>query len=323
MSQLMKIIESVMNKFKSVVFLRSFGRLVTLKTKNRMHTMQLKTNSLPLPTVQIIRDKSTEYPFTGEYNDWTGAGTYLCRQCGLALFRSQTKFHSACGWPSFDEEIVGAVKRVPDADGRRTEIVCSRCQAHLGHVFQGEGLTEKNIRHCVNSLSLDFVNDLTVNDTEEAIFAAGCFWGVEYYFKKLSGVVKTEVGYTGGKKENPLYEEVCSHGTGHVEAIRVLYDPKKVSYEQIVKYFFEIHDPTQVNGQGPDIGEQYLSVIFYYDEQQKNTAQKLIAELERKGLQIATRLLPISVFWRAETYHQDYYEKTHKQPYCHTYVKRF
>lgn len=283
----------------------------------------LKTESLPPPIRDIVLNKFTERPFSGEYDESEAAGTYLCRQCGLALFRSQTKFHSGCGWPSFDEEITGAVKQLPDSDGRRAEILCARCNAHLGHVFQGEQFTHKNLRHCVNSLSLDFVTDLTVRDTEEAIFAAGCFWGVEYYFKKLPGVLKTEVGYTGGTKSEPGYKEVCSGDTGHVEAIRVLYDPDKISYEQITKYFFEIHDPTQSNGQGPDIGSQYLSEIFYYDESQQKIAQQLKAELENKGLSIATKILPVSIFWRAENYHQDYYKRTEKEPYCHHHVKRF
>jgi len=160
--------------------------------------MKLKTQSLSPEKLHILRDKGTEHPFTGQYNHWTQAGTYLCRQCGFALFRSQTKFQSACGWPSFDEEIKNAIHYSPDPDGHRIEILCAQCDAHLGHVFKGEQLTVKNIRHCVNSLSLDFVPDLTVYDTEEAIFAAGCFWGVEYYFKKLPGVLMTEVGYTGG-----------------------------------------------------------------------------------------------------------------------------
>jgi len=131
------------------------------------------------------------------------------------------------------------------------------------------------------------------------------------------------VGYSGGKKKNPTYEEVCAGTTGHYETIRVVYDPDKIAYEQLVKYFFEIHDPTQTNGQGPDLGEQYLSVIFYYDEQQKQIAQKLISMLENKGDAIATKLLPVSTFYRAEKYHQDYYTKTGKQPYCHQYVKKF
>lgn len=285
--------------------------------------MNFKTQSLPNHVLQIVQDKATEHPFTGEYNDFDEAGTYLCRQCGLALFRAGAKFHSGCGWPSFDEEITGAVKKEQDADGRRTEILCAQCDAHLGHVFQGEGFSTKNTRHCVNSLSLDFVADLHVENTEEAIFAAGCFWGVEYYFKILPGVLKTEVGYTGGHKTDPTYEEVCTGDTGHFEAIRVVYDPTKISYEDLTKYFFEIHDPTQNNGQGPDLGEQYLSVIFYYDDPQKKVAQKLITELKQKDYNIATQVLPVSTFWPAEEYHQAYYQKTGKNPYCHQYVKRF
>lgn len=282
-----------------------------------------KTASLP-PIIQaVVEHKGTEPPFSGEYDDFEESGTYLCRQCGWALFRSDTKFHSGCGWPSFDEEIPGHVERKQDADGRRTEILCARCHAHLGHVFAGEGFTDKSLRHCVNSLSLDFVRDKSVDDTEEAIFAAGCFWGVEYYFKKLPGVLKTEVGYSGGTKKNPTYQEICSGTTGHYEVIRVLYDKNKLNYAALVKYFFEIHDPTQHNGQGPDLGQQYLSVVFYYDEEQKQTALQVMGLLEEKGYRLATKLLPVSVFWRAETYHQDYYEKTGKNPYCHHYEKKF
>lgn len=282
-----------------------------------------KFASLTPTHLKIICDKGTEHPFTGEYDNFEESGTYLCRQCGLALFRSQTKFHSRCGWPSFDEEIVGAVAKIPDSDGRRIEIICARCEGHLGHVFEGEHLTFKNTRYCVNSFSLDFVNDLTVNDTEEAIFAAGCFWGVEYYFKKLPGILKVEVGYSGGHQINPTYESVCSGLSGHFEVVRVLYDRHHLNYEQLVKYFFEIHDPTQTDGQGPDLGKQYLSVIFYYDDFQKNVAEQLIAMLSQNGYSIATSLRSISIFWPAEDYHQNYYQKTGKQPYCHRYVKRF
>lgn len=285
--------------------------------------MILKTKSLTPETLHIVQDKGTESPLTGEYNDWDQPGTYLCRQCGLSLFRAQDKFHSGCGWPSFDEEITGAVQHQLDQDGQRTEILCQRCQAHLGHVFQGERFTAKNIRHCVNSASLDFVPDLTVTDTEEAIFAAGCFWGVEYYLKKLPGVLKTEAGYIGGHTAHPSYQEVCQGNTGHYEALRVIYDPAVVNYQHIIQYFFEIHDPTQTTGQGPDKGQQYLSAIFYYDAAQQNIAKKTAELLAKKGYQIATKILPISTFWRAEAYHQDYYHKTGKQPYCHFYIKKF
>ena len=288
--------------------------------------MLLKTKSLPSDVLHIISNKSTEHPFTGEYNNFDQIGTYLCRQCGLALFRSNSKFVAACGWPSFDAEIPGAVKKQRDSDNVRTEILCTRCNGHLGHIFQGESYTEKNTRYCVNSLSLDFVTNKNIKDTkdtEEAIFAAGCFWGVEYFFKKLPGVLKTEVGYTGGHTDFPSYEEVCTGNTGHVESIRVIYDSEKISYDDLVRYFFEIHDPTQENGQGPDIGAQYLSIIFYYNDAQKNTAQTLIHQLQEKNYRIVTKVLPVSIFQRAETYHQDYYEKMGKTPYCHVYIKRF
>lgn len=282
-----------------------------------------KSKSLSKEVLRVIRDKGTEYPFTGEYENLDEAGTYLCRQCGLALFRSKQKFHSYCGWPSFDKEIEGAVKVQIDADGQRSEILCQRCNAHLGHVFEGENFTSLNTRHCVNSASLDFVANLDVTDAEEAIVAAGCFWGVEYYFKKLKGVLKAESGYIGGHKDNPTYEEICEGDTGHYEAVRVLYDPSVISYEQVIKYFFEIHDPEQQNGQGPDIGEQYLSAVFYYDESQKIITNSVIEQLTTKSYKIATKILPISVFWKAEDYHQDYYQKTGKEPYCHAYKKIF
>lgn len=282
-----------------------------------------KTQSLPASLLAVIQDKGTEYPFSGEYTDSDQAGTYLCRQCGFALFRAETKFHSGCGWPSFDSEIPGQVKRVLDADGQRTEILCKRCDAHLGHVFAGEGFTAENTRHCVNSVSLDFVANSTVVDTEEAILAAGCFWGVEYYLKRSPGVLKTEVGYTGGKRENPTYAQVCSQATGHVEAIRVVFDPKQISYEALLRYFFEIHDPTQVNGQGPDLGPQYLSKVFYFDATQKKVAEQVMHVLTEKGLVLATTLEPVAVFWPAESNHQDYYSIQHKEPYCHFYTQRF
>lgn len=285
--------------------------------------MLLKTNSLPLDISNIVCYKSTERPFSGKYNDFALVGTYLCRQCGLALFRSKTKFHSGCGWPSFDQEIQGTVKRKPDVDGMRTEIVCARCDAHLGHVFQGEGLTPLNTRHCVNSLSLDFVENLQITDTEEAILGGGCFWGVEYYLKQLSGVLKVESGYTGGQTSAPLYEDVCRGNTGHVEAVRVLYDPLKLNYETLIKYFFEIHDPTEENRQGPDIGLQYQSAIFYYHDAQKDIAVRLHNQLKSLGYHVKTKILPVSIFWQAEDYHQNYYQKTKKEPYCHHYVKRF
>ncbi|MBN2682900.1 MAG: bifunctional methionine sulfoxide reductase B/A protein [Bacteroidales bacterium] len=270
---------------------------------------------------KVIIEKGTEKPFTGVYTDYFEPGIYECKQCGAELYNASSKFHSGCGWPSFDDEIPGAVKRIPDADGRRTEIICANCGGHLGHVFVGEGFTEKDTRHCVNSISLNFKP--IENNLDTAIFAGGCFWGVEYYFSNLPGVKATEVGYIGGNKSNPTYEEVCSGTTGHLEAIRVVFDKEKTSYEDLAKLFFEIHDPTQTNGQGPDIGNQYLSAIFYNSDKQKEVSEKLIKILEEKGLDIATKLNPASKFWPAENYHQQYYDKKRGVPYCHAKTKRF
>ena len=239
------------------------------------------------------------------------------------VFQSEDKFDSHCGWPSFDDEIPGAVKRVPDADGRRTEIVCANCGGHLGHVFKGENLTDKNTRHCVNSISINFEPMIIENKTERAIFASGCFWGTEYHLSKVDGVIFTTVGYTGGTKDEPTYKEVLSDKTGHAEAIEVIYDPSKVSYEELAKLFFETHDPSQIDRQGPDVGTQYRSGIFYLNDEQKEIAEKLIATLNDKGLNVATEVTKATTFWNAEDYHQDYYDHKGTTPYCHIYTKRF
>ena len=272
----------------------------------------------------VIINKGTESPFTGKFTNYNEKGTYVCKKCGAALYYSSDKFESECGWPGFDNEIEGAVNRFPDADGMRTEIECAGCNAHLGHVFTGERLTAKNIRHCVNSVSLDFVPaQLDAGRYGSAIFAGGCFWGVEYFLQKAPGVISVTSGYTGGQVKNPTYKEVCTGNTGHAEAVKIVYDPDKTSYEKLLKLFLEIHDPTQVGGQGPDIGDQYRSEIFYMNEDQKNIAEKNLNILKTKGLKIVTALTKASEFYPAETYHQDYYFNNGKVPYCHAYTKRF
>jgi peptide methionine sulfoxide reductase msrA/msrB len=193
----------------------------------------------------------------------------------------------------------------------------------LGHVFTGEGFTSKNRRYCVNSLSLDLVANENVTDSNEAILAGGCFWGVEHFLAKIDGVLKVESGYTGGRRPNPTYEQVCSGASGHYEAVRVLFDPTRTNFETVCRTFFEIHDPTQSDGQGPDIGSQYLSAVFVLDEDQKRITESLIKKLEDNGLHIATKVLPATTFWEAEDYHQSYYNKNGKTPYCHRYTKRF
>lgn len=272
---------------------------------------------------QVIIHKGTERPFTGKFVNTKEDGSYTCKRCGSTLFSSDSKFDSDCGWPSFDDAVKGAVKEVPDADGRRTEIVCANCGAHLGHVFDGEGFTPKNRRHCVNSISLDFSPKILPEDQDTAYFAAGCFWGVQHYLNKATGVVSTDVGYMGGTTSSPSYEDVCSHTTRHAEVVRVIFDTRKTTFEALAKLFFEIHDFTQIDRQGPDVGDQYRSEIFYTDEKQRKTAEVILNELKSKGFQPATKVTQAPVFWKAESYHQNYYQKKGGIPYCHSRRKIF
>lgn len=285
-----------------------------------IYTNAQQMNKLTDAERKVIIGKGTEAPYTGKFTDATAGGLYTCKQCDAPLYRSQDKFVSSCGWPSFDDEIDGAVTRTPDADGRRTEITCTRCGGHLGHIFAGEGLTPKNVRHCVNSISMNFV---PTEDLDTAVFAGGCFWGVEHLMQKQSGVLSVTSGYSGGSIANPTYKQVCSGNTGHIECVEVVFNTKKVNYETLAKLFFEIHDPTQVGGQGPDMGSQYVSAVFYNSPQQRIEAQKLIDTLKIKGYKVATKLTPLQKFYPAEDYHQDYYNKKGSQPYCHAYTKRF
>ena len=292
---------------------------------------QSNWNKLTPEETHVIVDKGTEYPNTGKYVKHKADGVYTCKRCNLPLFTSSSKFNSGTGWPSFDDMIANNVEMLSDADGMRTEIVCNNCKGHLGHVFYGEGFTDKNTRHCVNSISLNFENNMNLNnhqstdgtERDTAIFASGCFWGTEYFFEQAEGVISTQVGYIGGHKANPTYREVCANVTGHAEAVRVVYDPGKTDYETLCKLFFETHDPTQVNRQGPDIGTQYRTEVFFLNNDQKKTAEKLKRELESGGLKVATNITKATTFWEGEDYHEHYYSNKGGTPYCHAYTKRF
>jgi len=207
-------------------------------------------------------------------------------------------------------------------------------------VFIGEGYTQKNTRHCVNSASIVFRTTEEMKQaakaqaaapvapgakptTDVAIFAGGCFWGVEHFFDKAPGVISATSGYTGGSTKNPTYEDVCTDRAGHAEAVKVVYDPTQTSYEALARLFFETHDPTTVNRQGPDAGTQYRSAIFYMNDQQKKIAEKLIKQLRDKGYKVVTEVEPASTFYPAEEYHQDYMDKHPGQPDCHIFTPRF
>jgi peptide methionine sulfoxide reductase msrA/msrB len=293
------------------------------KMLQKIHKTEMEWKAILTPEqYRVLRQSGTERPFTGKYNDHYEDGTYVCGACGTSLFLSETKYDHGSGWPSFTAPV--EERHIDYREDRshgmvRTEVRCAVCGSHLGHVFDdGPGPTGKHF--CINSIALDFkpaglTEEAKEAEMKKATFAAGCFWGVEDAFRKVRGVVSTRVGYTGGQTKNPTYREVCSDTTGHAESIEIIFDPSIVSYEELVEQFFGLHDPTQVNRQGPDVGTQYRSAIFYHDEDQKAAALKAIERLNHSGKfdrPVATQVLPATEFYEAEDYHQQYYQKLRK-----------
>lgn len=293
--------------------------IAVMENKNKLtKTEEEWKKELSPEEYRVIREKGTEKPFSGKYVDTDKKGVYKCKACGQELFSSKDKFHSESGWPSFSKSISeGKIEFRPDESlgMKRIEIVCSRCNAHLGHVFD-DGPKSTGKRFCVNSVSLNLDKENKDKDLETATFAAGCFWGIEDAFLKVKGVKSTVVGYTGGNFKNPIYEDVCSSKTGHAEAVQISFDPKIVSYEELLGIFWSIHDPTTPNRQGPDIGSQYRSAIFFHNKEQEKSALKSKQELEKSGRfenKIVTQILAAAEFYKAEEYHQKYVQKTGKK----------
>lgn len=275
---------------------------------------------------EVTRKRGTEKPFVCELNNQKAEGIYKCVCCETDLFISGAKFDSGTGWPSFREPVsehnVGY--KIDNSNFmERVEVLCARCGAHLGHVFE-DGPPASGKRYCINSVAMKFIAGVSFRrekdvKTEKAVFGAGCFWGVEDIFRNVKGVVSATAGYLGGTMKNPKYGDVCSGKTGHAEVVEVIYDPSQVQYEELLNVFWENHDPTQLNRQGPDVGTQYRSAVFFHNKQQEQAAKASKEKLEKSGKYkkpIVTEITPASEFYRAEEYHQRYLEK-HGMSSCH------
>lgn len=323
-----------------IISITACGQINNAKTEHMNTTEKFSVNKteeewkkqLSPDQYYVLRQKGTESPFTGKLLLNKEKGVYKCAACGNELFTDDMKFDSHCGWPSFDKEIAGGkIKTVVDKSHGmiRTEILCANCGGHLGHLFD-DGPTATGQRYCVNSLSLEFVPEKDLNtstsghSTDTVVLGGGCYWCVEAVYQRLDGVIKVESGFSGGSVKNPSYKEVCNGTTGHAEVVQITYDKSKTSFEELLKVFFTVHDPTTLNRQGGDVGTQYRSVIFYRNEQQRKEAESIVSALNKEnvyGNPVVTQIAPFEKFYKAEDYHQDYYNQNKSEPYCRMVIQ--
>lgn len=280
----------------------------------------------------------TETPFHNKYWDYKEDGIYVDVVSGEPLFLSLDKYDSGTGWPSFTKPIEkNNLKLKSDSllGYERIEVRSKSADSHLGHVFDDGPKDAGGKRFCMNSAALNFIPLNKMSEKgygnylfmfaskkhwDTAVLAGGCFWGVEDIFRKENGVVETQVGYTGGKTLNPLYETVHTGATGHAEAVKILFDPAKITYEKLLELFFKLHDPTTKDRQGNDVGTQYRSAIFYQNEKQKLAADKMKLKVEKSGAwkkPIVTQIEKADAFYTAEEYHQKYLKKNPAGYTCH------
>ncbi len=260
----------------------------------------------------VLRGHGTERPGTSPLNHETRQGTFACAACGHPLFSSDAKFESGTGWPSFWAPLDHAVGTRIDRSllTVQTEVHCANCGSHLGHVFE-DGPKPTGLRYCMNGVALAFsVAGQKSRAVQKATFAGGCFWSTEKDFDQVEGVISTTSGYIGGRASNPTYSHVSSGGSGHAEAVEVVFDSGVVTYEQLLDHYWHSVDPFVAHRQFCDVGDQYRPVIFVHD-----AAQRTAAEASRERVQqrfrepVLVGVIAADQFFPAEEYHQDYYKK--------------